>query len=184
MIFVAVTAEESGLLGSAYFAERPLVPFEQIIGGINMDALRPSSPSKDITVIGYGKSELEDVLTEVAESYGKYIRPDPSPEKGSFYRSDHISLAKKGVPMLYASKGIDLIEGGEEAGRAFADAYTADRYHKPADNYGEDWDLRGLVETFTILRDTGKELAYSDIVPNWYEGDEFKALRDEQLARR
>lgn len=182
IMFLAVTAEESGLLGSAYFAESPLVSFRNIVGGINMDAILPSGPTRDLIVVGYGASELEDVLKSVADSYGKYLRPDASPEKGYFYRSDHISLAKKGVPMLYADIGVDMIEGGEEAGRALADDYTTNRYHKPTDNYDADWDLSGIVEISSIFRDLGKELAYSDQMPNWYEGNEFRALRDAQLA--
>jgi Zn-dependent M28 family amino/carboxypeptidase len=184
MMFLAVTAEESGLLGSAYFGEDPLVPFANIVGGINMDAFSPTGISNDLIVVGYGASELEDVLKDVAEGYGKYLRPDASPEKGYFYRSDHISLAKKGVPMIYADKGIDLVEGGEEAGQAFEADYTENRYHKPGDEYDESWNMDGIVEIATILRDVGKQLAYTDIRPNWYEGNEFRALRDAQLAER
>ncbi|WOI54181.1 M28 family metallopeptidase [Parvularcula sp. LCG005] len=184
ILFLAVTAEESGLLGSAYFGETPLVPFKNIVGGINMDAVAPSGPAKDLIVVGYGASELEDILKTVAEADGKYLRPDASPEKGYFYRSDHISLAKKGVPMLYLDVGIDKIEGGEEAGRAWDEEYTANRYHKPADEYDESWDMRGLVETFSIMRDVGKTLAYSEDWPTWYDGNEFRALRDEQMADR
>ncbi|MGV6820690.1 MAG: M28 family metallopeptidase [Parvularcula sp.] len=182
VMFIAVTAEESGLLGSAYFAENPLVPLNHIVGGINMDAIAPTPPAKDIIVVGYGASELEDILKTVADGYGKYLRPDASPEKGYFYRSDHISLAKKGVPMLYADAGIDFIEGGEEAGRAWGEDYTKNRYHKPADEYDESWDMRGITETVQILRDVGADLAYSDQWPNWYEGNEFRALRDAQMA--
>lgn len=178
IMFVAVTAEESGLLGSAYFAENPLAPLSNIVGGINIDAVMPTGPARDLIVVGFGASELEDVLKGVADRYGKVLRADPTPEKGFFYRSDHISLAKKGVPMLYVDKGIDLVTGGEEAGRAAEDAYSADRYHQPADEYAADWDLSGMTETFTILRDVGAELAYSDAWPNWYPGNEFRALRD------
>ena len=110
------------------------------------------------------------------------LRPDAEPEKGYFYRSDHISLAKKGVPMLYADAGLDLVDGGEEAGRALAEDYTANRYHKPADNYSPDWDLTGMTRSMNILMETGAAMAYSDDWPNWYEGNEFRALRDEQRA--
>ena len=182
VMFVAVTAEESGLLGSAYLGEAPIVPFAQTVGGINIDAMLPTGPTKDLIVIGYGASELEDLLKKAADKRGMYLRPDAEPEKGYFYRSDHISLAKKGVPMIYADAGIDLVTGGEEAGKAFGADYTANRYHKPADEYSPDWDLTGMTLVLTLLMEVGADMAYSDIWPNWYEGNEFRALRDEQRA--
>jgi Zn-dependent M28 family amino/carboxypeptidase len=181
-MFLAVTAEESGLLGSAYFGEDPLVPLKDIVGGINIDALRPAGPAKDIIVVGYGASQLEDLLKAAADKRDMYLRPDAQPEKGFFYRSDHISLAKKGVPMLYASAGIDLIDGGEEAGLAFANDYTANRYHKPSDEYNDDWIIDGMIITFGVLQEVGAAMAYSDINPNWFDGNEFRALRDAQKA--
>ncbi len=182
IMFVAVTAEESGLLGSAYFGEDPLVPFAQIVGGVNIDAILPAPPSKDLIVVGYGASQLEDLLKQAADKRDMYLRPDAEPEKGYFYRSDHISLAKKGVPMLYADAGIDYVDGGEEAGRAFGEDYTLNRYHKPADEYSPDWDMRGMMNTLEILEEVGAAMAYSDDWPNWYEGNEFRALRDAQRA--
>ena len=183
VMFVAVTAEESGLLGSAYYAEDPLVPLGKTVAGINMDAILPTAPSRDLIVVGYGASELEDVLAGVAAKRGKTLSPDPSPQAGYFYRSDHISLAKKGVPMLYADKGEDLLEGGREAGAAAAQDYTQNRYHAPGDEYDPaTWRMDGVVETLEILRDTGAAIAYTDLAPNWYEGNEFRALRDEQLS--
>ena len=183
VLFVAVTAEESGLLGSAYYAEDPLVPLRDTVAGINMDAILPTGPSRDLTVVGYGASELEDVLAGIAAKRDKTLSADAKPEAGYFYRSDHISLAKKGVPMLYADKGEDLLDGGKEAGAAFAQAYTEERYHAPGDEYDPaTWRMDGLVETLEILRDTGAALAYTDLAPNWYEGNEFRALRDEQLS--
>ncbi len=180
ILCVAVTAEESGLLGSAYFGESPIVPLAQIVGGVNIDGLLPAPPSKDLIVVGYGASELEDLLKTAAEKRDMYLRPDATPEAGYFYRSDHISLAKKGVPMLYADAGIDLIEGGEDAGRALGDDYTANRYHKPGDEYSPDWDMRGMISTLEILQEVGVRMAYSDIWPNWYDGNEFRSLRDQQ----
>ena len=183
VMFVAVTAEESGLLGSAYYAEDPLVPLSKTVAGINMDAILPTAPSRDLMVMGYGASELEDVLAGVAAKRGKVLTPDAKPEAGYFYRSDHISLAKKGVPMLYADKGEDLIEGGTEAGAAAAQDYTANRYHAPGDEYDPaTWRMDGVVETLEILRDTGAAIAYTDLAPNWYEGNEFRALRDAQMS--
>ena len=182
VIFVAVTAEESGLLGSAYFAEDPLMPLANIVGGVNIDALLPTPPAKNLIVIGNGASELEDLLEDAATKRNLYLGPDANPEAGYFYRSDHISLAKHGVPMLYAKGGLDFVDGGPEAGDAFESAYRSERYHKPADEYDENWDMRTILQTFEILYEVGAAMAYSDDWPNWYEGNEFRALRDEQRA--
>jgi Zn-dependent M28 family amino/carboxypeptidase len=178
ILFAAVTAEESGLLGSAYMAENPPAPLKNIVGGVNIDAMLPLPPTRDLIVIGAGASELEDVLKEVAAAHGKYLRPDAEPEKGYFYRSDHINFAKKGVPMLYADAGIDLIDGGEAAGRAAGDDYTEHRYHQPSDEFSENWNLSGMVQSTTILFETGARLANSDDWPNWRPGSEFRAARD------
>ncbi|MEZ5891720.1 MAG: M28 family metallopeptidase [Parvularculaceae bacterium] len=182
ILFIAVTGEESGLLGSAYFGEAPFVPLKQIVGGVNIDAILPTPPAKDLIVVGYGASELEDLLKKAADKRGVYLRPDAEPEKGFFYRSDHISLAKRGVPMLYADAGIDLVDGGEEAGRAFGEDYTVNRYHKPADEYSDDWDMSGTLQSLAILEEVGADMAYSDIWPNWRDGNEFRAIRDAQRA--
>lgn len=182
IMLVAVTAEESGLLGSAYFGEYPPVPLKQIVAGVNIDAILPTPPSKDMIVVGYGASELEDILKEVAAGYDRYLTPDPEAEKGYFYRSDHISLAKKGVPMLYADGGADLVDGGTDAGEAYGADYRENRYHAPGDEYDADWPMDGMLDTVEILYEVGATIAYSDDWPNWYEGNEFRALRDAQLA--
>jgi Zn-dependent M28 family amino/carboxypeptidase len=178
ILFAAVTAEESGLLGSAFMAENPPVPLRNIVGGVNVDGVLPLPPTNDMVVIGSGASELEDILKEVAEAHGKYLRPDDEPEKGYFYRSDHINFAKKGVPMLYSDAGFDLIDGGEEKGKAAGDDYTANRYHQPSDEYSLDWDLTGMAQSMNILYEVGARLAASDEWPNWREGNEFRAARD------
>ena len=180
VLFLAVTAEESGLLGSAYFAEDPLVPLASIVGGINIDAILPLPMTKNLVVTGFGASELEDVLEVRARQNDLYISPDPEPEKGYFYRSDHISLAKKGVPMLYTDLGPDLVDGGVEAGKALGDDYRINRYHRPADEYDVSWDMSGTTMLLGIMRDVGLDLAQRDDWPNWYEGNEFRALRDAQ----
>ncbi len=182
VIFAAVTAEESGLLGSAFLAENPPVPLKDIAAGINIDGVLPAPPAKDIVVVGYGASELEDILQKHAGAAGKYLRADPEPEKGYFYRSDHISFAKKGVPMLYADAGSDLVEGGEAAGKALGDDYTANRYHQPSDEFSEDWDLSGMVLSMEILHAVGAEVAGSSAWPNWRDGNEFRAIRDASRA--
>lgn len=180
--FLAVTLEESGLLGSAYFGENPLIPLKNIVGGLNIDALLPTGPARDAVVIGAGASELEDLLKTILTENGRYVRPDPQPENGYFYRSDHISLAKKGVPMLYIDSGIDLVNGGEAAGAAAGKAYTDEAYHKPADEYEDTWDLSGIEADVKVGHELVNRLANSDQWPNWYPGNEFKALRDAQRA--
>ena len=177
-IFVAVTAEESGLLGSAYYAEAPLVPLEKTVAGINIDAILPVGRTKDMIVVGYGASELEDKLTAILELRDMYIVPDPNPQAGYYYRSDHISLAKKGVPMLYADSGNQHITNGLEFGEAFAKEYTKERYHKPGDEFDNSWDLSGIQQTTEILFELGYGMANEDRWVNWYEGTEFRALRD------
>ena len=179
LLFLAVTAEESGLLGSQYFAEYPPIDLTNIVAGYNFDAVLPVGRTKDVIVVGYGASELEDILKDELDKVDKYIVPDPQPEKGYFYRSDHISFAKKGVPMLYADGGFDKIEGGKEAGRVLADEYTAQNYHQPSDEYDPHWDLSGFTDQLTITANMVKYLANSDRWPEWYEGNEFKSVREE-----
>ena len=181
VIFVAVTAEESGLLGSAHYGANPLVPLAQTVGGLNIDAMLPVGETKDMKVIGFGSSELEDLLKRQLEKRGMYVVPDDKPEAGYFYRSDHISLAKLGVPMLYADPGNDHITNGMTYGEKFAKEYTAARYHKPGDEYDDSWDLSGIVQATDIMLDMGYGLANSDQWPNWYEGTEFRGLRDDML---
>ena len=182
VLFVSVTLEESGLLGSAYYAENPTVPLNKIVAGINIDAILPIGKTRDMVVVGYGASELEDRLKAIAEADGRVIVPDPTPEAGYFYRSDHVSFAKKGGPMLYADAGIDKIDGGEAAGRAFAEVYTAQNYHKPGDEYDPDWDMSGIEQETQTLFKLGRDIAASDDWPSWYQGNEFKAARDASLA--
>jgi Zn-dependent M28 family amino/carboxypeptidase len=182
VLFLSVTLEESGLLGSAYYAENPTVPMNQIVAGINMDGMLPLGRSKDMVVVGYGASQLEDRLAAVLETQDRVIQPDPNPQAGYFYRSDHVSFAKEGVPMLYADGGQDLLEGGEAAGRAAAEVYTVQRYHKPMDEYSASWDLSGMVEDITALYTVGRDIADSADWPEWYDGNEFKAIREASLA--
>jgi len=181
-VFIAVTAEESGLLGSAYYGANPLIPLEQTVAGINIDAISPVGETKDLIVVGYGSSELEDRLNDVLAPRGMRIEPDQNPSAGYFYRSDHISLAKKGVPMLYADAGVDHVTKGSAYGEAFGKEYTELRYHKPADEYDNSWDLSGIDQVTEILFEMGYNLADSSDWPNWYDGNEFRALRDEQRA--
>lgn len=182
VMFLSITLEESGLLGSEYFAQHPTVPLNKIVAGINMDGSLPVGRTHDMVVVGYGASELEDMLTEYLATQDRVVKPDPRPEAGSFYRSDHISLAKRGVPMLYADGGEDKLDGGIAAGKAIAQAYNEQRYHKPMDEYSDDWDLSGNVEDVTALFEVGKAIAQSDKWPTWYPGNEFEAARKASLG--
>ena len=182
-IFVAVTAEESGLLGSAYYAEDPLIPLENTVAGINIDGVLPIGKTKDMKVIGFGASELEDRLKGILDKRDMYIVPDDKPEAGYYYRSDHISLAKKGVPMLYSDPGNDHVVNGMTYGENFAKTYTEERYHKPSDEYDNSWDLSGLEQSSEIWFELGYGIANSEDWPNWYQGTEFRALRDKMLGK-
>ena len=176
--FIGLTAEESGLLGSAYLVENAPFEYRNVIGGLNLDAFPAIGKSKDITIIGYGASELEAVLNKHASVQGKYLAPDKSPEAGYFYRSDHINFAKKGIPMIYADPGIDLVDGGIEKGLELARNYTANDYHKPTDEVRDDWDWEGIEQDMDIFTNFIDDLANSGEYPNWYIKSEFRALRD------
>jgi Zn-dependent M28 family amino/carboxypeptidase len=181
-MFLSVTAEEQGLLGSAYYAGDPSRPLDHTVAAINMDGLNTAGPMQDITVIGLGNSELDDYLMAAASARDRVVRPDPEAEKGFFYRSDHFSFAKHGVPALYTDGGIDHVELGEEYGRRLREQYTAERYHKPSDEFDETWDLTGAVDDLRLLFEVGYRLASEDAWPNWRAGNEFRARRDEMMG--
>ncbi|MCX7864807.1 MAG: M28 family metallopeptidase, partial [Novosphingobium sp.] len=184
LVFLAVTAEESGLLGSEYYGANPVFPLSRTVGGVNMDALSLAGPARDVTVIGGGKSELDRFVQEAVAAEGRYITPDPTPERGYYYRSDHFSFARRGVPMAYVDGGEDLVNGGREAGAAWRRDYTENRYHGPADEYDPAWDWSGALADLRIFYRLGRMLAESEDWPNWYPGDEFRAVRDESLTGR
>jgi Zn-dependent M28 family amino/carboxypeptidase len=184
MLFLAVTLEESGLLGSEYFAKYPPFDLSNIVAGFNYDAILPTGLTNDMIVVGYGASELEDLLEDELSKSGRYVNPDPNPEKGYFYRSDHISFAKRGVPVLYSSGGFDLVEGGREKGFLIAEQYQTEAYHGVKDEYNESWDLAGLNQSIDAIFNISNELANSSQWPNWYEGNEFKAVRDLSRAAK
>ena len=183
LVFLAVTAEESGLLGSEYYGANPVFPLARTVGGVNMDALSLAGPARDVTVVGGGKSQLDAYLAQVLEAEGRVATPDPTPEKGYYYRSDHFSFAKRGVPMFYVDGGEDLVEGGREAGKAWASNYTRNLYHGPDDEYDPNWDWSGALADLRIFYRLGRGLAESADWPNWYEGDEFRSVRDESLTQ-
>ncbi len=182
IVFLPVTAEEQGLLGSAYYAANPVFPPASTVAAINMDGLNIFGPMKDIVIVGYGNSELDDYLIAAAETQGRVVVPDPDAEKGYFYRSDQFSLAKVGIPALYTDTGDDHVEHGVEWTRQRKDEWIANHYHKPSDEYTPDWDLRGAVEDLQLLFRVGHRLANETSFPNWSEGNEFKAKRDAAMS--
>lgn len=182
LVFLAVTAEESGLLGAHYYAQNPVFPLSQTVGGINMDAFLIAGPSRDVVVVGPGKSQLDQFLDSALTADGRTATPNPNPEAGYYYRSDHFAFAKRGVPMLYVDGGEDLVEGGKEAGAAVAADYRENRYHGPKDEYDENWDWSGVMADLQLFYRIGRSLAESGSWPNWVEGDEFRAIRDEDCA--
>ncbi len=181
--FLAVTAEESGLLGSRYYAEHPVFPLARTVGGVNMDGLNISGRSKDFVLTGAGKSELEDLVKPFVAAENRVIGTEANPERGSYYRSDHFSFAKLGVPMLYGASGEDKLVGGRAAGHAATLDYIAKRYHKPQDQYDAAWDWSGAVEDLTIYYGLGRKLADDTALwPNWYKTAEFRTIRDRDRA--
>ncbi|MFN3621114.1 M28 family metallopeptidase [Sphingorhabdus sp.] len=182
VVFLAVTAEESGLLGSKYYAENPIFPLSQTAGGVNMDAFSMSGPAKNLTVIGKGKSELDSYLETAAKLEGRTPEMEPTPEKGFYYRSDHFSFAKLGVPMVYFEGGDDLVTGGKAAAKAAAEDYEKNRYHAPGDEFDENWDWAGVMSDLKLYYRVGRMLAMTDAWPNWNEGDEFRAVRDKSRS--
>lgn len=182
VIFLAVTAEESGLLGSKYYAENPIYPLSQTVGGVNMDAFAMAGPAKNVVVVGKGKSQLDAYLEAALKGDGRVAEAEPTPEKGYYYRSDHFSFAKLGVPMIYFEGGEDLVEGGREAGEAAAKDYTDNRYHGPKDEYDPNWDWTGVMGDLKVYYTVGRMMAMTEDWPNWNEGDEFRAIRDKSRA--
>ncbi|WP_447938260.1 M28 family metallopeptidase [Pseudoxanthomonas mexicana] len=180
VVFVAVTLEESGLLGSKYYVAHPTFPLDKIAGVINLDAMSVGGKSRDFVVTGKGNSQLEDMLKVYADQQGRVLTEEGNPAGGYYFRSDHFNFAKAGVPALYAKGGNDLLEGGVEAGKAASEEY-AKRYHQASDEMHEGWKLDGVVQDLQALYGVGKDLAVADKWPNWYEGNPFKAARDAMM---
>lgn len=180
--FLAVTAEESGLLGSAQYANDPPVPMSRTVAGINIDAMHVYGPTNDVVVVGYGSSELEDILREKAAAQERVVEPEEHPERGSYYRSDHFNFARKGVPMLYAESGSDHRELGPDYIEAKSKEYLEKRYHTALDEITPDWDLRGAVQDIELYFAIGLDVADSDAWPQWYEGNEFRAVREQSVG--
>jgi len=183
ILFLAVTAEEKGLLGAKYYAGNPLYPLERTLANINMDGVNQWGRTKDVVVIGYGNSTLDDVLNETASAQGRVIKPDAEPEKGFFYRSDHFEFAKQGVPALYTDEGTEYVGKPDGYGMQKRKEYTERDYHKVSDEVKPDWDMSGAAEDLRLLFQVGYRVAQGEKWPEWKPGTEFKARREEALKR-
>jgi len=182
LVFLAVTAEESGLLGSKFYADNPVFPLGQTVAGVNMDALNSVGPTRDIVVVGRGKSQLDAYLEKAARTDERTVVDEPTPEKGFYYRSDHFSFAKRGVPMIYFESGEDLVDGGVEAGKKAAEDYVEKRYHAPGDEFEAITNWDGMMADLRLYYAVGRMLAMTSAWPNWNEGDEFRAARDKSRS--
>lgn len=184
VLFLAVTAEEKGLLGSEYYADNPLRPLATTAGVVNMDGPFGIEKTSNFSISGAAKLDLLTTLTQEGEKLGRHYTPDARPEAGSFYRSDHFPMAKRGVPAISFNPGRELVNGGAERGKLLQDAYTKDRYHQPADEYDANWDTSSWVGDLTLLYNVGRRVADSHDWPNWSADSEFRATRDATTAQR
>ncbi|BBF80902.1 M28 family peptidase [Asticcacaulis excentricus] len=187
VVFALWTAEERGLLGSETYASRPTYPLETTVANITLDVLQTAGKAKDMVLIGMGQNDLEDRLATLAQTQGRTLTPDSAPERGLFYRADHFSVAKRGVPTLLImglGGGADLVKGGRAAGERWVADYTANCYHKTCDAWSADWDLSGAVEDIDLAYRLGRDLAHSRDWPQWKAGSEFRPVRDKSAGVR
>ena len=184
VVFLAVTAEEKGLLGSEYYASNPLYPLAKTVGMINMDSLSPFGPARNFSISGSAKLGLLDRLIETARKWDMSYSPDPKPEAGHFFRSDHFPMAKRGVPAISYGSGDDWVDGGLKAGEKAEADYVTVRYHQPADEWQADWPFTGMSHDLEVLYALGRDLANSDAWPNWSEDSEFRTVRDQSKSER
>ncbi len=187
LAFAAWTAEERGLLGSEAYAVRPVFALETTVADLTIDVLQTAGPARDVVLVGAGQNDLEDDLVRAAGAQSRTVTPDAKPERGLFYRADHFSLAKRGVPTLLLMAlggGEDLVTGGRAAGDAWVADYTAHCYHQPCDAWSPNWNLHGAAEDVDLLYRMGKELGNSRRWPQWRPASEFKAIRDRSIAAR
>jgi len=184
ILFLSVTAEEQGLLGSAWYAQHPVYPLSTTVANLNIDVVNTYGPTKDITYSGKGQSDLEDYLAEEVKKSGRYVAPEDHPEAGHYFRSDHFNFARAGVPSLTADGGVDDVARGTAYGKQKHDEYTAQRYHQPADEYDSTWNLEGGLQDIEVVYEIGRRLAYDHEWPQWKPGSEFKAIRDKSAADR
>jgi Zn-dependent M28 family amino/carboxypeptidase len=183
ILFVMVTAEEQGLLGSQYYSITPVYPLAKTLANINMDGINQWGRTRDITVVGMGASDLDDYLRDAAATQNRTLRPDPEPEKGFYYRSDHFNFAKQGVPALYTDSGVEFIGKPEKYGEQKREEYTAVDYHQPSDQIKPDWDLAGAMEDNQLLFLVGYNVANASKFPEWKPGNEFRAIREKMLQK-
>ena len=183
ILFLMVTAEEKGLLGSQYYSINPLYPLAKTVANINIDGVNQWGRTKDMTVVGLGASDLDDYLRRPPQEQGRTLTPDPEPEKGFYYRSDHFNFAKQGVPALDPTPASTTSARRAEYGKAKRDEYTEKDYHAPSDQVKPDWDLSGAAEDAQLLMAVGYRVANADKFPEWKPGNEFKAKRDAMLKK-
>ncbi|MBI5345742.1 MAG: M28 family peptidase [Chlamydiae bacterium] len=181
ILFIAVTGEEKGLLGSQYYSEHPLYLLTKTLANINIDGMNMLGRTKDIELIGLGQSTLDEVVQTVAKDLGKVVKPDSQPEKGYYYRADHFNFAKQGVPAIFPGRGLDYFGKPEGWGLQMVDKFITEDYHRPSDKIKSYWDLSGTVEDLRFLGEIGYRVANSKIFPEWKEGSEFKSKREEML---
>jgi Zn-dependent M28 family amino/carboxypeptidase len=181
ILFLSVTAEEQGLLGSQYYTVTPIYPLAKTAANINMDGINVNGRTKDLTLVGFGASDLDDYTKDATGEQGRIIRPDPEPEKGFYYRSDHFNFAKQGVPALDPDEGIEYVGKPADYGEKVRNNYTEHDYHKPSDVVKPDWDLSGAHDDLKVFLAVGYRVAEADKFPAWRPGNEFKARRDAML---
>jgi Zn-dependent M28 family amino/carboxypeptidase len=179
ILFLSVTGEEQGLLGSEYYARHPVYPLKKTVAEINMDGIGSDEKSNDVVIYGYGQNELENYVADAAKIQGRYIAPEPRPEAGSYFRSDHFSLAKVGVPALDVKGGIDIVGKGRDYGKKQSDEYISNHYHARSDEYNPNWTFEGGMQDMDLLFMIGKRLAFETSWPAWKPGSEFKAVREQ-----
>lgn len=183
VLFLLPTLEEDGLLGSLYYTKHPVFPMDKTVADINMDAMDVIGATRNVQIIGNGQSQLEDMLKAALKQQGRYAIPDQTPDNGFYFRSDHFSFAKAGVPALMTQTGNDKVDGGTAAGTAALADYTAHRYHTPRDNFDPDWDFTGVADDAQAFYEVGRQLAGSDQWPQWYKDSAFRAKREKQMKQ-
>jgi Zn-dependent M28 family amino/carboxypeptidase len=183
-VFLAVTAEEQGLLGSEYYTRSPIYPLARTVANINIDGMNVNGRTRDLTLVGYGASDLDDYARDAAGEQGRVIRPDPEPEKGFYYRSDHFNFAKQGVPALDPDEGVDYLGKPKDYGEKVRSEWSERDYHQPSDIVRSDWDLSGAREDLQVFFAVGYRVAEADKIPEWKPGNEFRAKREEMLRTR
>jgi Zn-dependent M28 family amino/carboxypeptidase len=183
IVFLALTGAESGLLGSRYYVENPVFPLRETVAVLNLDTLHRGGPTRDLNVFGVGNTDLEEYARAVALLQGREVTPEPTPERGIYFRSDSLSFAKAGVPVLFVQSGIDDSARGPVWGRAQLEDYFALRYHQPSDQYSADWDVRGAIDDLSLYYEVGNRLARTRRFPRWYSNSEFRVSRDRRSVQ-